>query len=335
MKNYTFTIIIPVYNAEKYIGEMIDSVINQTYKNWNLILIDDGSTDNSGSICDKYISENVSVVHNKNMGQVAARIDGIKRATGDYTLVLDADDSIHKNYLEAANNLLNKNEYDVVMFPYEICDDKLIPTGELSSIPDITGEMSQIDVLKWIIKTYSHGLVDKIIRTSMIQKGALEAPTEKLKVNGDYALIIPIMCQIKNAYFSPEPMYSYRVLNSSTSHAYTFQHLIDTDFVSYKIEQALINHELYNSEFKKLINVAYLTMLAFMTKGIVEKNKFNINDFKLLKQKDFYKKSVEFESRNNLSKLDYFQLKIMRNNILLLKPFLKIRLLGSKIKNGN
>lgn len=333
MKNYTFTIIIPVYNAEKYIGEMIDSVINQTYKNWNLILIDDGSTDNSGLICDKYISEKVSVVHNPNMGQVAARIDGIKRATGDYTLVLDADDSIHNNYLESANNLLNKNEYDVVMFPYEICDENLNPTGELSNIPDKTGEMSQIDVLKWIIKTYSHGLVDKLIRTTMIQKGALEAPTEKLKVNGDYALIIPIMCQIKNAYFSPEPMYSYRVLNSSTSHAYTFQHLLDTDFVSQQIEKSLINHNLYNSEFKELINVAYLKMLSFMTKGIIEKNKYNINDFKILKQKDFYKKSVEFESKKYLSKLDYYQLKLMRNNTLLLKSFLKIRLLGSKIKN--
>lgn len=333
MKNYTFTIIIPVYNAEKYIGEMIDSVINQTYKNWNLILIDDGSTDNSGSICDRYISEKISVVHNPNMGQVAARIDGIKRATGDYTLVLDADDSIHNNYLKSANNLLNKNEYDVVMFPYEICDDKLIPTGELSSIPEITGEMSQEDVLKWIIKTYSHGLVDKVIKTSMIQKGALEAPTEKLKVNGDYALIIPIICHIKNAYFSSEPMYSYRVLKSSTSHAYTFQHLLDTDFVSQQIEKSLINHEIYNSEYKELINIAYLKMLAFMTKGIIEKNKYNINDFKLLKQREFYKKSVEFESKKYLSKLDYYQLKLMRNNTILLKSFLKIRLLGSKIKN--
>ena len=333
MKDYSFTVIIPVYNAEKYIGEMVDSVLNQTYTNWNLILIDDGSTDNSGSICDRYISEKVSVVHNPNMGQVAARIDGIKRATGDYTLVLDADDSIHNNYLESANNLLNKKEYDVVMFPYEICDENLNPTGELSNIPDKTGEMSQIDVLKWIIKTYSHGLVDKLIRTTMIQKGALEAPTEKLKVNGDYALIIPIMCQIKNAYFSPEPMYSYRVLNSSTSHAYTFQHLLDTDFVSQQIEKSLINHNLYNSEFKELINVAYLKMLSFMTKGIIEKNKYNINDFKILKQKDFYKKSVEFESKKYLSKLDYYQLKLMRNNTLLLKSFLKIRLLGSKIKN--
>ena len=327
MKEYSFTIVIPVYNTEKYIGEMIDSVLNQTYKNWNLILIDDGSTDNSGSICDRYISEKVSVVHNPNMGQVAARIDGIKRATGDYTLVLDADDSIHINYLEAANTILNKNEYDVVMFPYEICDDKLIPSGELSNIPEKTGEMSQIDVLKWIIKTYSHGLVDKVIRTAMIQKGALEAPIEKLKVNGDYALIIPIMCQIKNAYFSSEPMYSYRVLNSSTSHAYTFQHLIDTDFVSYKIEQALITHGIYNSEFKELINVAYLKMLAFMTKGIITKNKYNIKDFKELKEKEFYNKSKKFESKKYLSKLDYYQLKLMRNNIFLLKTYIMIRLL--------
>ncbi|MBR4825415.1 MAG: glycosyltransferase family 2 protein [Spirochaetaceae bacterium] len=333
MKNYSFTIVIPVYNAEKYIGEMIDTVLNQTYTNWNLILVDDGSTDQSGAICDRYKCNKVFVVHNKNMGQVAARIDGIKRATGDYTLVLDADDTIHKNYLEKANEILNKYEYDVVMFPYEICDAQLNPSGQLSSIPDKTGKMTRSEVLSWIIKTTSHGLVDKVIRTSMIKKGALEAPAEKLKINGDYALIIPIICQIDNAYFSPEPMYSYRVLSTSTSHAYNFQQLIDTDFVSSKVEQILINHGIYDVEFKKLVNIAYLRMLAWMTEGIIERKQFNAKDFKELKNRDFYKGSIEYEKRTNMTNFVYYELKIIRKHINLLMPYIKFCGLLKKIKH--
>ena len=332
MKNYSFTIVIPVYNAEKYIGEMIDSVLNQTYTNWNLILIDDGSTDKSGVICDRYKSDKVLVVHNKNMGQVAARIDGIKRATGDYTLVLDADDAIHNNYLEKANEILSKCEYDVVMFPYEFCDEHLKPTGQLTSIPDKTGEMTRSEVLSWIIQTFSHGLVDKVIRTTMMQKGILEAPLEKLKVNGDYALIIPIICQITTAYFLPKPMYSYRVFNESTSHAYNFQHLLDTDFVSSKVEQILINHEIYNDEFKKLVNVAYLKMLAWMTEGIIERKQYNVKDFGALKDRNFYRQSIVYENKSNIGKFAYYELKLMRNHIMFLKLYTRLCILLKKIE---
>ena len=311
---------------------MIDSVLNQTYKNWNLILIDDGSTDRSGAVCDRYVNEKVRVIHNVNMGQVAARVDGIKCATGDYTLVLDADDKIYNNYLEKANEILNNYEYDVVMFPYEICDAELKPSGRLSSIPDKVGEMSRLEVLSWIIQTTSHGLVDKVIRTSMIQKGSVEAPTEKLKVNGDYALIIPVMCQIDKAFFSPEPMYCYRVLSTSTSHAYTFQHLIDTDFVSQKVEEVLIKHCIYDEELKKLVNIAYLKMISFMTRGLFEKKKYYLKDFDKLKKQEFYKKSIKFEKKQYFSNLDFCQLKLMRKFTILLRPFIKMYIALIKVK---
>lgn len=324
MKKYSFSIVIPVYNAEKYIGEMIDSVVQQTYTNWRLILIDDGSTDRSGEICDSYAGNKVVVIHNQNMGQVAARIDGIKRADCDYTLVLDADDTIHDNYLETANTILNKSEYDAVMFPYEYCDENLKPSGKLSTLPDRLGVMSREDVLRWIIKTLNHGLIDKIIRTSMIKKGVLEAPTEKFKVNGDYALIIPIIAQINTAFFSPEPMYSYRVLKASTSHAYTIQHLIDTDFVSCKVEQILINHGIYNEEFKKLVYVSYLFMLSFMVNGMIDRSNYNRKDIDKFKKSDFYKKSIEYEKKTNFSRFCYLELKLMRNYTILLKLYVRL-----------
>ena len=103
----SFTLVMPAYNAEKYISDMIDSIINQTYTNWNLIIVDDGSTDCTGAICDSVKDPRIKVIHNDNQGQMLARINGIMLATGDYTLVVDADDKLDKSCLEEVNNVLN------------------------------------------------------------------------------------------------------------------------------------------------------------------------------------------------------------------------------------
>ena len=88
------SIIVPVYNIEKYIDECIQSVLNQTYTAWELILVDDGSTDNSGNICDEYAKTDtrIKVLHQKNQGVSAARNIALDKAEGDYIMFLDADD---------------------------------------------------------------------------------------------------------------------------------------------------------------------------------------------------------------------------------------------------
>ena len=100
------SIIVPVYQAEKYISKCIESIINQTYKNLEIILIDDGSMDSSGEICDRYgeRDQRIVVVHNPNKGVSAARNCGLDIATGDYITFVDSDDWIHPRYLEFLYN---------------------------------------------------------------------------------------------------------------------------------------------------------------------------------------------------------------------------------------
>jgi glycosyltransferase involved in cell wall biosynthesis len=116
MKNDLFiSVIIPVYNVEKYVRKSINSILEQTYKNYEIILIDDGSTDSSGKICDEYASkyECIKVFHQKNSGQSVARNRGIEEASGKYICFLDSDDWYSNNALEEFVNLVNNYNVDI------------------------------------------------------------------------------------------------------------------------------------------------------------------------------------------------------------------------------
>lgn len=111
-----FSIIIPVYNVEEYLTQCINSVINQNFSKLEIILVNDGSTDNSGLICDAYTlkHDNVSVIHKENSGVSDARNLGIEQAKGEYIWCLDSDDFMEKDIMHDVSEYLEKNDYDMV-----------------------------------------------------------------------------------------------------------------------------------------------------------------------------------------------------------------------------
>ena len=116
-----FSVIVPIYKIEKYLQRCIDSVLAQTYKDYELILVDDGSPDNCPSICDACAAEypNVKVVHKENGGLVSARQAGIKIAEGEYVFNLDGDDALLPNALECAKRIIDESNADIVSFSYK------------------------------------------------------------------------------------------------------------------------------------------------------------------------------------------------------------------------
>ena len=109
------SIIIPVYNVEEYIKECLDSLLNQTYKNIEIIIVDDGSKDGSGNICDEYAKKDnrIKVIHKENGGVSKARNVGLDIATGKYITFLDSDDYLFKEGIEALYNLCIENQADI------------------------------------------------------------------------------------------------------------------------------------------------------------------------------------------------------------------------------
>lgn len=109
------SVIIPVYNVEKYLTRCLESVIAQTYSNLEIILVDDGSTDNSGKVCDKYQENDsrIKIIHKINGGQSDARNVGIDKACGEYIAFVDSDDWITKDYIESMYSLMITNDCDI------------------------------------------------------------------------------------------------------------------------------------------------------------------------------------------------------------------------------
>ncbi|MBQ3128907.1 MAG: glycosyltransferase [Clostridia bacterium] len=112
------SVVIPVYNVEKYLCECVDSVLKQTYSSYEIILVDDGSTDSSGSICDSYAinDSRISVIHKENGGLSSARNEGLKKANGKYIYFLDSDDYLKAQTLEKLVETAEKENSDIVFF---------------------------------------------------------------------------------------------------------------------------------------------------------------------------------------------------------------------------
>ena len=119
------SVIIPVYNVENYVKKCIDSVINQTYTNIEIILVDDGSTDSCGSICKEYsLRDNrILVIHKKNGGLSEARNVGLSYAKGNYILFVDGDDYIEKNMIEKLYNTILSNDSDMALCNFFYVDE--------------------------------------------------------------------------------------------------------------------------------------------------------------------------------------------------------------------
>lgn len=118
MKKIKISVIIPIYNVEQYLSQCLDSIINQTYTNLEIILINDGSTDNSKKICNQYklLDSRIIVIHKSNKGLSDARNTGIKIATGDYISFVDADDFIDENMYTILSKKINTTNADIIWY---------------------------------------------------------------------------------------------------------------------------------------------------------------------------------------------------------------------------
>jgi len=195
------SIIIPVYNVEQYLVRCVDSVINQTYKNLEIILVDDGSTDNSGKICDEYaLKDNrIKVIHKKNGGLPSARNAGLDIAIGEYIGFVDSDDYIVSDMYEHLYNLLLNNKADVSCCNFFNFKDNQYVDNQYGVDAVLNfGEVLCVkqNVFVWN-KLYKRALIGNI------------RVDEKLRLGEDLDFNFKVLRKIKKIAYSKEAKYYY------------------------------------------------------------------------------------------------------------------------------
>ncbi len=204
--NPTISIIIPIYNSERYIKECIDSILAQTFKDFEIILIDDGSLDNSGRICDEYANNNpnIQVMHQKNSGANEARHNGVKLAKGEWISFVDSDDSLPHDALETLYNSTDKTTEIVIGFLTTPKNKKKLSLEECRSNA-ITS------------KLLPPSPCGKLYRRSCLTDDIFDLPREV--VCEDMIMNIRIMFKISNVpNFVFKKVYNYRKNIASVSH---------------------------------------------------------------------------------------------------------------------
>lgn len=224
------SIIVPVYNVEKYLRQCLDSLLKQTYKNIEVVMIDDGSKDSSGQICDEYANkhENFCVIHKKNAGLGMARNTGLEYVHGEYITFLDSDDYLESSCIELLYRNLLKNNVDMCKGGFKrVVDSGLIVSKREYKNELYKGDSARSRLLPRMIGSSPsrHDSVEMcvcgvIYKTALIKKYDLKFPSERELISEDLVFNIDYMQYANGACTIDNVGYNYRINLKSLSTSY-------------------------------------------------------------------------------------------------------------------
>jgi glycosyltransferase involved in cell wall biosynthesis len=204
-----FSIIIPVYNVEKYIEKCILSILNQSYSDYEIIVVDDGSKDRSGEICDRYAREydNITVIHIPNGGVSNARNVALAKAKGDYIWFIDSDDYIETNALEIIKSHIEKySNMDLLIFDATVVDEQGKELGKISSdLP--CGQSIKFESCRDFVHVNT-SLWNRIYRTEVIRNKQLLFE-HNITIAEDLLFNYKYLLECQNVYYEKDELYYY------------------------------------------------------------------------------------------------------------------------------
>lgn len=220
-----FSIITPVYNVEKFIDQCIRSVLEQTYANYELILVDDGSKDDSGTICDQYAQKysKIKAYHKANGGQLHTREYGIARATGDYYVFLDSDDYLQNNALQVIYDMITSYGADCVIYGMQRVMEGMV-TGVVADALEEPLVISDKRVLlkKLFCNTAYNSLCRKALKATLVT-GVDYSAFYQVRHGEDLLQSIEMLDGAAKVVFIPEILYNYRTNPMSVTQSVCYE----------------------------------------------------------------------------------------------------------------
>ncbi len=311
------SVIIPVYNAEKYLDDCLDSVVNQTYPNIEIICVNDGSTDNSPVILKQYEKkyDNIKVIEQENKGVNGARITGYQNANGIYIAWVDADDFVEPTMYEEMINIAILKNYDVVS-----CNYNFYPKETAKKVKWFREYKEVID---WKFVSKNTIQWNKIVKKELLDKLDIIQLFSTVG-EGCYSIVL---INAKSVYTINKCLYNYRVGHTSLSTNYhNIKWYQDTVERSYYKTEHFKNHN-YSEEWQNFFAYTYLQHILHLLIVAAYNNKRNLylQTRKQLKCEKLFSKKYEKYLRYNFSKIKLFVLQnIFMKNYFLSVVILKI-----------
>ena len=291
------SVIVPIYNVENYLKKCIHSIVNQTYKNLEIILVDDGSPDNCGQICDDYAKKDtrIKVIHKKNGGLSDARNAGLEVCTGDYISFVDSDDWIEFNTYEIMMKNMNEYNGDIVVSNINyVYKDKVKSKYSEDKIRCFNKE----EAMKELIKD---GLVQAVVWNKLYKRVFIDNLRFKVgKLNEDEFFTYKICAKAERIVYIPDALYQYRQREDSIMGTYSLKRLDSVDAI-YERLQFIKNKfpSLYKDEKLTLCNTCIYNYQMILKNNNIDPDNTGRNKLKV------YRKNIEF----TLKDLAYYTLK--------------------------
>lgn len=225
MKKIFCSVIIPVYNVEKYIEKCVESILGQSFEDLELILVNDGSTDESGKICDKYARKDkrIKVLHQVNAGHTAARNAGLRVAKGQYIGFVDSDDWVDKEWLEDCYTSCEENGYpDVILFGFRRVEKKRIieKPQPYKKAQYYDRKKIEIEILPSLLSEGRFSLSERLMKKELVEKFQYDID-KKILLGEDLACCVCVLSVAKNVYILPRSYYNYVQHEKSVVHSYS------------------------------------------------------------------------------------------------------------------
>ena len=296
-----FSVIVPVFNCEKFLDELIESVLKQECDDFELIIVDDCSTDKSLRICEKYASEDrrIKILHKeKNGGSNSARKFGLEKASGEYIVCLDGDDFLDLNYLSEFNKIINKTSCDVVccgahyLYSKKVVDYPLKRYCGFYEKQDIVDNIFPSLIHNYDASYFPPSVWGKAFRKSLFERCQM-AVDDRIKIGEDFACTIPCIANATSIYILEKCLYNYRQNMSSITKS---KKPIDPNGPFY-IKESLeknINLELF--DFKEQLKRKTLhELFGIVVSMFYKKQKYKITckEINKILSIDFYRECIK------------------------------------------
>lgn len=275
------SVIVPIYNTEKFLPECITSIRNQTYSNIEIILVDDGSRDRSLSICLHYrdADPRIKVISKPNSGVSEARNCGIESASGDYIAFVDSDDMIKSDMLEILHQKMKTFPVDLVAcsFEYDYGGRRILKLARLPSGFYQSGDLKDSLIDDGTLS----GILFGSVCTCLYQKRVIDAhqirfaPT--VKFNEDGVFNLSYLYYSTSVYVLSESLYIYRNYKNSTTHCYQKDRFTKADLAIKALYGAEKSMNYLGQMYARKVSVGFWDILATCTKSNVEPFKCKIN----------------------------------------------------------